>query len=223
MAWKIGGIFGRSPFGPVHEHLVKARACVELLPVIVDAMADGRIEEVRKLADEVHRHEHEADLIKTDIRNQLSLSIFSAPQRAEIMTLLRVQDNVADRAEEAAGLMELRNTKVPDGMKEELRLLARGVKSACEVVVAVEARIADAESIVEAELVKEVKAKLDPFYDQAHQGSIASRKALAKVFEFESEIDPVSVIFLMQIIALLNRVSDELENTADVLARLIEH
>lgn len=220
-AWKIGGPFGRSPFGPAHEHFVKASACVAVLPTLVEAFNAGDLEEVRRQASQVHQLEREADLIKTDVRNRLSRNIFSAAERADIMMLLRVQDNVADRAQEAVGMMELRATAVPDALKAELVLLAQDIHAASTYITQVEAQLAETE-LLDASVVKRLKERLDPFYAQAHEIALNARKCLKLLFSFEGNLDPLSTLFLMQIIDLLNRVCDELENTADVLVRLME-
>jgi len=222
MIRKIGGPFGRSPFGPLHEHMAKARACVALLPPMVESFGAGDGETAARLAGDVHRVEHEADLIKTDIRNRLSSNVFSAAQRADIIGLLRAQDNVADFTEAVAGMMELRHTPVPEPLRPQLVELANDLKAACDELVDIEAQLDAGEEPPSMDSgAWDARQELDRFYALIHQSTVTARSALGRVFEFESSLDSVSVIFLMTVISQMESVGDELENTADMLMRML--
>jgi len=222
MAWKIGGIFGRSAFGPIYEHMTKVQSCVDQLPALIGAFCDGDVDKANEIAGEVHRFEREADLIKVDIRHRLTTSVFSATERSDIMTLLRAQDNVADRTESAAGMMQMRKTQVSEGLRPHLLDLVQQILQGTSIVSQAEKKLDDAGDVVlNGEVSRDAREELKQFYELAHEIATSSRVALGRLFELEKTLDPISVIFLMEVIRYLGRVCDALENTSDVLMRMI--
>ena len=66
------------------------------------------MEKIEKLAADLSRMEHEADLTKNDIRNHLPKSLFLPIDRAHFLEILAVQDSIADKAEDIGILLTLR-------------------------------------------------------------------------------------------------------------------
>lgn len=67
----ISKLFGRSPFGPIQQHMERVSSCVAKMGESLDAFDQGQWSEIERLADEVSHLEHQADQIKDDIRIQL--------------------------------------------------------------------------------------------------------------------------------------------------------
>ena len=63
-------LFGRSPFGMIHEHAKKVHECVGLIKPLAEALVKGDFETIDKLHHEMSRIEHEADMIKNKINNR---------------------------------------------------------------------------------------------------------------------------------------------------------
>ena len=64
--------FGTSPFGALAEHTKKVHDCVELLKPLVDAFVEGNHDKIVELHQQMSKAEHEADEVKTEIRDQMS-------------------------------------------------------------------------------------------------------------------------------------------------------
>ncbi len=64
-------LFGRSPFTPLQTHMGKVRECVLKIPALFQALNEEQYDLLPSLAEEISRLEHEADLVKNDIRNHL--------------------------------------------------------------------------------------------------------------------------------------------------------
>ena len=66
MAW-IEKLVGRSPIGPMQEHMRASVTCArEILPLI-EAMAAGDDQAIQQCRADIDRLEHEADTIKNEI------------------------------------------------------------------------------------------------------------------------------------------------------------
>ncbi len=101
----ITKVFGRSPFVPLQMHMEKVAECVDKIPEIIDAYQHQEKGKVKSLTKKISRLEHAADLIKHEIRNNLPRGIFMPVDRANLLRILKVQDSIANRAENLAILL----------------------------------------------------------------------------------------------------------------------
>lgn len=104
----IARLFGKSPFAPLQSHMKKVSICIERLSDIFNALSKTDMDKIEKLATDLSRMEHEADLTKNDIRNHLPKSLFLPIDRAHFLEILSVQDSIADKAEDVGILLTLR-------------------------------------------------------------------------------------------------------------------
>ncbi len=104
-------LFGKSPFSPLQLHMEKVTACVAKVEELFKAM--GNHDEICRIAEEISRLEHEADLTKNYIRNHLTKGLFLLIDRADLLEILSIQDSIADKAEDIGVLLTLRKLQ-PD-------------------------------------------------------------------------------------------------------------
>ena len=78
----ILSLFGRSPFSALKAHMECVAKCVRLLPELIEALEEKNAVLLEKICEKISAFEHEADLIKNDIRNHLPKSLF-LPVRQE--------------------------------------------------------------------------------------------------------------------------------------------
>jgi len=219
---KIGGLLGRSPFGPLHEHMVKVRDGAARVVPMLEAFVRGDRAEVAALSAAVTRLEREADHIKNDIREQLSTSLFTAVERAEVMQLLKAQDDIADNTEALALLLDARATPVPDGLREGFVAVAHKVRDCVTLLAGAveqlgrlpEAELGPEESTAALQAATEVSRTCEAVEEGAHA-------LLKHLFGAEGQLDPVSVLLLAQVAHELAQVAKKAENSAEVLARLV--
>ena len=114
----IASLFGKSPFVPLQSHMRKVAECVDGLGALFTAFLEGDHALIAELARKISKTEHEADLVKTDIRNHLPRGLFLPIDRGKILDILSTQDEIADTAENVAVLCTLKNLKVPESVNE---------------------------------------------------------------------------------------------------------
>jgi len=112
-------IFGRSPFRPLRQHMDKVQETLgHLRPFFEAFLADDR-ETARELRKSIMKLEHEADLIKNDIRDHLPRSYFMPVDRRDLLGLLHQQDTVADLCEDIVIVATLRERlPLPEDVRE---------------------------------------------------------------------------------------------------------
>ena len=104
----IFSMFAKSPFKPLVSHMDKVRACVEQVKPLFDALDKKDYDSVQKISELIVKLEHEADMIKDDIRNHMRQSMFLPVDKRDFMHLLSAQDDIADAVEDLAVILRIK-------------------------------------------------------------------------------------------------------------------
>ena len=219
----IGGLFGRSAWGPLWEHLDKANECLKLLKRATVSFIDNDYKELNKLAKKISKLEKEADIIKENIRARLSRSLFSSVERSDILAWLRQQDGIADNCESIVKLFSIRKTVLAKELKLPLERLMNKVISimddAVEAVKLFCKTIDNEPSKKELDKLHSAIAKTQKGKDEASNLQI---EFLKKLFGIEMEIDPISIVFLKDATEKIARIADRIENVGDLIRHIIQ-
>ncbi len=218
----ISKLFGKSPFEPLYQHMLKVQECVDLVKPLMESFIDGDQNSVDKYAKQIFKAEHEADLVKKEIRNRLPKSVFLPVARGDLLRFLKEQDSIADSAEDLAALVTMRPMDVPGGLRGELKALvskvletyklAMGVSS--EIKLLAETSFGGAEAHKVLEMIEEIKVK-------EWEADIAQMNVAKKLFSMEKEIDPVSIMMWTHVFQELGNLANHAENTGDNLATML--
>ncbi|MFB0564465.1 MAG: TIGR00153 family protein [Candidatus Aminicenantaceae bacterium] len=218
----ISKLFGKSPFEPLYQHMLKVKECVDLVKPLMDALLEGKSEKLEDIAKKIFKAEHEADLVKKEIRNRLPKSIFLPVARGDILRFLKEQDSIADSAEDLAVLLTLRKMTVPEEMKEDLNDLVDKVVITYQAAMTVSSEIKTlAETSfggVEAHKVMDLieQLKMDEW-----EADKAQMKAAKKMFSLEDKLDPVSVMMWTHILRELGTLANHAENAGDQMRMML--
>ncbi len=146
--------------------------------------------------------------------------------RPDLLELLRIQDTVANKAKDIAGLITGRHMQLPTTLGDDFISYIERSIDACE-----QARkaIYELDELVETgfrgkevKLVKEMIETLDKIETETDQQQVQIR---AHVFAMEQDLPPVEVIFLYKIIEWIGDVADQAQrvgSTAVPLTRLFQ-
>jgi len=218
----IGGVLGRSPFGPLHEHMMKVNDCLKMLRPLMKHFLEGDYKKVTEGSKRISRLEHEVDMIKEVIKKNLSRSLFVSVERADILACLKEQDGIADSCEDVAKLLEMRKTEVPLVLKDSLLKLTDKVVEAVEAVREVTKGL---KNLVESSYTKNELDKISKSLELAARREWEADEIqlgfAKKLFKVETELAPVSVFFLINISKEVGAIADHAENVADCLSRII--
>lgn len=113
-------LFGRSPIGPMQQHMAKSHECAaNLVPLFQAVMAEDW-EKVEQIQQQMSQLENEADKLKKSVRQHLPKSLFLPVPRSDLLDLLSVQDKIANRAKDIAGLMLGRCMTIPQALQPQM-------------------------------------------------------------------------------------------------------
>lgn len=218
----LAGLFGKSPIGPMQEHMKVVTDCVNKVIPLFEALQDGDRDQLVALDREIHALEGEADDIKNELRSRLPKSLFMPVDRRDLLDLLNAQDSIADTAQDVAGLLEVRKMEVPEALKQGL------LPYVCRTVDAVEQCnrvINELDELVElgfrgraGERVEEMVGELGAIETETDDQGLDLTRAL---FAAEDEMKPLDVVFWYELIQRIGDIADFAEDVGDRLRLLI--
>jgi len=218
----IAGLFGKSPFKPMQEHMKAVEECVTQTVSLFEALRDGDQERLLAAKDEIFELEQQADDIKNEIRSRLPKGLFMPVDRRDLLDLLNAQDSIADTAQDVAGLLVLRDMKVPDALKGQILPY---VQRTLDAVIKCAEVINELDELVEAgfrgragDRVEEMVDALNAIEAETDDIGMDLTRTL---FEHEDEMKPLSVIFWYEQIQLIGDIADYAEDVGDRLRLLI--
>jgi predicted phosphate transport protein (TIGR00153 family) len=216
------GIFGESPFKPVHTHAQKGVEAVHKLKLAIDAYCSGDYLTVQTLNTEISAIEYEADIIKQTIRKLIPSSMMLPVDPNDLLSFLKPQDSITDNAHHTAHWLTLRKTELPLEIKEDLlELMERTVKT----VDAYETTVDEIAQLLETSFskkeIKKILKKIPLVEELEHETDITKKQLQQKVFHHEDELGGTGVFFLISLIRDMGNIADSADKAADRLRTMI--
>ncbi len=215
-------LFGRSPFGPMQDHMSKSFNCAEQLIPFFQAVLAEDWEHAETLQQRIAVLENEADDMKTAIRTNMPESLFMPVPRSDLLELLTVQDKIANKTKDIAGIMLGRRMLIPSSLAESMMTYVEKAVKAAEyasrALHEIDELIETGFGRHESEVVKKMIHKIDVCEHEADKLQVTLR---AQLFSLETELPPVDVIFMYKIIDWIGDVSDRAERVGSRLQILL--
>ncbi len=220
----FSNLFARSPFSPLQSHMEKVAACVDKVHEMFDAYRAGNHDKISKLADEISELEHAADLTKNEIRNNLPKGLFLAVNRGDLLEILSLQDDIADKAEDIGVLMTMKKIAPLEGMDAELQKFLdknfEAVAEAHKIIREMDELLTTSFGGKEAEKVQEM---IDHVAFLEHEADILQRDLSRKLYNMDDKFSYTSFtlwVGILQSIAALGNLSEKLANRVRMLLEL---
>ena len=212
----IARLFGKSPFAPLQIHMNRVMSCIEKLTEIIPINPAPQ-----KLVDELCKLEHEADITKNDIRNNLSKSVFLPIDKSQFLEILSLQDSIADQAEQIGITLTFRplsQTFFPSLMEFYLKNTETFI-SAEHIIREVDQLIESSFGGIEAEKVKTMVEQTARREQESQNLEHALRR---KICSSTQEWSPPEFYLWMQLIDQIGNISVLSEKLANRIRMLLE-
>lgn len=215
-------LFSRSPFEPLNELLKKVEGCVSLMKPMLEANFAEDYEQVKEHFKQITHAEHEADLIKQSIRDNLPRSLFLPIDRWHFLEILSSADRIADRVEDLGYLLTIRNTKFPETMMPDFTaLLEKALESYSKLQVTVQ----DFDQLIDAgfsgPVADEVLKDIDLVCHLEWETDKIGYKLSQHLFEHEADLSPIDIMMLHDIASALSKFADSVESLAKQIRRTL--
>lgn len=217
--YTILSLFGKSPFTPLQSHMDKVNRAVHLLLPLFEALEKGQ--PLEKMAAEIQTLEHEADLIKNEMRNHLPKSLYLPVDRGSLLEILSLQDSIADRAEDVSVLVTLAPLSLENFRKEFWEFLRANIDSYEKA----HAIIGEMHELVESSFggneAEAVRVMIEKVAQEEHQVDLIQRQLLKKFFTSnESHVAFHLWQKIFEAIGDLSNLSEKLANRVRMMLEL---
>jgi hypothetical protein len=222
MSDHIFRMFGASPIRPMQQHMSKAVACVSELTPFFDAVIKHDLDEMEQIQQRIVTLEHEADVLKKELRLHLPKGLFLPVSRRDLLDVLTMQDNLANKTKDIAGLMLGRKMSLPDSMAKKFIAY---VKCSVDATVQAQKAIDEFDELLETgfrgnevRLVKKLLKTLNKIEDDSDAMQIEVRNQL---FQIENDLPPIEVMFIYKIIEKVGEVADTAQRVGSRLQLML--
>lgn len=218
----LSSVFGRSPIGPIQKHIKTAHECAMQLEPFFIAAFDGDWQQVEIHQQEIVRLEHEADEIKKSVRLSLPNSLFLPVPRTDLLEIVTVQDKVANRAKDIAGIVLGRNMVFPAEIHAAfLHYLQRSIATSAQALKAMDELDELVETGFRGREVNLVEALIEELNNIESETDVLQVDVRKILFRLEKDLPPVDVIFLYKIIDWVGDLADRAYRVGGYLQLLL--
>jgi len=192
--------------------------CVHQLRDLFDALENNNHLQLEKVAEEISTSEHQADIIKNDIRNHLPKGLFLPIDHSNLLEILSVQDQIADSAEDLAVLVSLKELTLQGEFRDTFHLFMEKNIEAFDVVQKI---IEEMGELLEYSFggleAEKVIAMVAEVAFKEYEVDLLQRPLLKILFASENEMAFTAFNLWLQIIEAMSKIS----NLSEILANRV--
>jgi predicted phosphate transport protein (TIGR00153 family) len=218
----IANLFGTSPIRPLQKHMAKVVECTSQLAPFFDAVLADDAAAVNEIQERIVALEHEADDLKHDLRLHLPRSLFLPVERRDLLEVLTMQDNIANRAKDIAGLIRGRRMTFPADVGPLLKEFVTRCIDAClqaqKTVNELDELVETGFRGAEVDLVQDLIKELDRIETVTVRIQVEVR---AKVFAMERDLPPIDAMFLYRVIDWTGDLGDRAQRVGSRLQLML--
>ncbi len=205
----ISSLFGSSPVKPLQTHMASVQECiVELVPFFQAVIAEDW-KEARTQQKKIAKLEGAADKLKRQLRLHLPKSLFMPISRRDLLEVLTMQDKIANKAKDIAGLIIGRKIILPEALHGAfIEYVERCIDASAQAQNAIN----ELDELMETgfggkemKLMASMINKLDTIESETDKLQVKIRTA---IFAKEKDMNPVEVMFMYKVIDWVGDLAD---------------
>ena len=218
----FSSIFGNSPVTPLQKHIDSVVACVEMLPPYFDAVFAGDWDEAAGIQGQIAQLENVSDAIKNELRMNLPTSLFMPIDRRDVLDVLDLQDLIANKTKDIAGLILGRKMAIPAPLKGSyMNFLTRCIDATRQAQVAINELDELVVTGFRGDEASRVKSMIQELHTIEHETDEIQVRLRADLYAIESTLPPVDVMFLYKIIEWTGDLADAAQSTGNRLQLML--
>lgn len=218
----IRDLFRESPFEPLRFQMKTVMECVSFVRPMFEAVRDQRYDDLQKLAEKVFKVEHQADIIKDEIRRTIPKRFFLPVYRGDLLGYVKLQDDMADSVEDIAVLLTIKELVLPPPLVDPTFTYLAKVDDVCRQT----HKIADyIPTLVEGDMVGEEAERVLSMIADVDKGEWEADRLQytlsKKLFALEEEMKATDILLWFRIFGELGQLANFAEKTGDRLRRML--
>ncbi|MBF13197.1 MAG: TIGR00153 family protein [Legionellales bacterium] len=198
-----------TPFKVIQEHSKIVSRAPAHLSDLFHAIAEENWQVAKECHDAILVVEHEADVLKRDIRHNLSKNLMLPVDRTDILELIVMQDRIANITKDISSMLIERQINLPEVTQLDWFAICEQTIMTCGYA---RDMVQQLNIIVETGFVldslsgiRSLQEKLD---ESEHASDVLQSKIRAGLFAHEKHMLPIDAVFLYQINYQLGLISD---------------
>jgi uncharacterized protein len=218
----FANIFGTSPVTPLQKHIDSVVACVYQLIPYFEAVFAENWEQAAEIQKQIADLENASDIIKNELRLHLPSSLFMPVDRRDVLEVLDLQDLIANKSKDIAGLILGRKMKIPRTLHEGYtKFLNRCIDATRQAQLAVNELDELVVTGFRGDEAKRVKNMIQELHKIEHETDKIQVSLRADLYKIESELQPVDVMFIYKIIEWTGDLADAAQSTGNRLQLML--
>ena len=217
-------LFAKSPFEPLKELLAKVDLCVIEMKPMLEANFSRDSEQVKRHFRNITKAEHQADVIKNSIRDHLPQTVLLPINKWQFLEILASADDIADRVEDLAFLLTIRDTRFPEPLQPGFMEL---VDKSLECYYRLTTHVGQLDQLIDAgfkgQVAKTVMEGIDAVSHLEWETDKLGYKFAQDMFAMEDQISPVDLMMIIDISKTVCKFADSTEGLAKNLRRTLAH
>ena len=205
----LSKLFGKSPFGPLENHMAVVKECVDLVIPFFEANISNDTAKSQEIAHRILELEEQADTIKNTLRDNLPLSLFIPVNRTIMLEILDYQDSIADAAKDISQLFTLRSIPIPEQIVDDLRAFVDSSVKVCHMAASISARF---EELVDASFLgaeaERVLGMITELNNLERENDIAGLALSRRIFTLEKDLSPVDIFIWFKLNSLIGELAN---------------
>ena len=218
----IFNLFGRSPIHPLQTHMAKVAECVQGLTPFFAAVFANDWEQAKQEQVHIANLENMADELKRDLRINLPKSLFLPVSRTDILTIITLQDWIANKSKDIAGIIIGRHMEFPISI---VKIYSAFLNRTLDAVTQAKKAINELHELFESgfhgneiDIINAMIIELDAIEHDTDQQQIQIRSEL---FKLEQTLPPVHVMFLYKVMDWTGELADHAHSLGGQLQVLL--
>lgn len=205
----ISSLFGNSPVKPLQTHMASVQECVVELVPFFEAVLKQDWKTAKAQQKKIAKLENAADKLKRNLRMHLPRSLFMPVSRRDLLEVLTMQDKIANKAKDIAGVITGRKMEFPETVNDQLiAFIERAIDASAQAQTAIN----ELDELIETgfggreiKLVQSMIKELDSIESDNDKLEVKIR---ASLFKLEDDLPPVQVMFLYRVIDWIGELAD---------------
>lgn len=188
------------------RHVEETFNTVTYFTKAVEAFIRGDLNAKTIAIENVRKSEHQADILRSKMINELSESMFMPPDREDLMHFVRTLDKIADWTNGAARILGFIEHKVPESISKNIstgtELIYRAIGMLKEAI----------QSLIKNDLKQTLRDCEE--VDRIEHDADDQKKVLIESIIHE-KLEPTGLLLCYQLAEYLEGVTDKIEDAAD--------
>lgn len=218
----ITGLFGQSPISPLQEHMYCVYISIKHLQPLFEGVNEGDQEKITLAANALVKGEHEADLLKKELRHNLPKGLFMPIDRRDLLDVLLMQDQIINQGKAIARLITGRKMILPTEMQALfMEFVAKAiltVRRALDVINELDELLESGFYGREVEHVEKMLKELGKIESEVDR---MENKLKGILYELEDDLRPTDVMFTYRLIDWVGHVADNAEKVGSRLQLML--